>query len=87
MLFRSLEREIYCQVEGDERIRPEFDTLKKEMCRIIRRGGNRRARQLAMNFSAGLSDTYFKDRGIDLEFSEIQEMFHQHLYAQCILDM
>ena len=34
-----LEREIYRQVEGDEYVRPEFDTLKKEMCRIIKRGG------------------------------------------------
>ena len=82
-----LEREIYRQVEGDERVRSEFDTLKKEMCRIIKHGGNRKARQLVMDFSAGLSDACFKGRGIDLEFSEIQEMFYQHLYAECILDM
>ena len=82
-----LEREIYRQVEGDERVRSEFDTLKKEMCRIIKHGGNRKPRQLVMDFSAGLSDACFKGRGIDLEFSEIQEMFYQHLYAECILDM
>lgn len=83
----KLQRAVYKLVEGDESIRQEFETLKKDVCKRIRSRRDRQAFQLGRDFANHLSEEYFRSKGMDLGFEVIQHYFCSHVYAQCILDI
>ncbi|MDE5825461.1 MAG: hypothetical protein K2N44_05115 [Lachnospiraceae bacterium] len=81
------QRAIYKLVEEDESIRQEFEMLKKDVCQKIRNRRDKQAFQLGGDFAKHLSKEYFRNKGIDLDFEDIQGYFCSHVYAQCILDI
>lgn len=81
------ERAIYGIVKEDTAIRQEFNCLKKNVGEMIKIKSMEQVYQLSYDFIEQLSIDYFKNKGIDLELSDIKSKFAAHVYAQCILDV
>lgn len=80
-------RVIYNTIKEDVTISQEFEQLKKDVSKMIKGGKTRQAYQLCHDFVDKLSIDYFRNKGIDLEFSDIRSNFSEQLYAQCVLDV
>lgn len=78
---------IYNVVKEDENLRAEFEELKKNVCKKLKRGSRRQAIQFGIDFVENLKEDYFRNKGVDFDFEMIRDSFCEALYEQCILDI
>lgn len=77
---------IYKIIKEDESMRKEFDSLKEDVCKLIKSRKTKQAYQRGRDFMEQLPDNYFEDKETDLGTDLDTSTFAEYIYAQCILD-
>lgn len=77
---------IYKIIRDDESVGEEFDSLKEEVCKLIKSRKTKQAYQRSHTFIEQLPDGYFEDKQTDLGTDLDIATFSEYIYAQCILD-
>lgn len=78
---------IYDTFSKDESLQEKFDSLKSEVCKLVKRKKNVEIYQLCSDFVDSLPTEYLKKKEINLEVNRIKNILAEQLYAQCILDI
>lgn len=78
---------VYDTINEDIDIQEEFISLKKEVCKCIKKNRTSEIFQLCSEFVDSLPSDYFSIRKIELDINEIKDNLEEQVYAQCILDV
>lgn len=78
---------MYKIIKEDEQIGQKLDSLKSEVCRLIRSQKTRQAYQRCHDFIKQLPDHYFEDKKMGLGTDMDISTFIEYIYAQCELDV
>ena len=78
---------VYDTINEDICLREEFNSLKKEVCKCIKKNRNSQILPLCSEFVDSLPIDYFNVRKIELDINKIKDMLEEQVYAQCMLDV
>lgn len=78
---------IYDTINEDICLQEEFKSLKKEVCKCIKKNRNSQIFPLCSEFIDRLPNDYFNIRNIELDINKIKDMLEEQVYAQCMLDV
>ncbi|MDE7423929.1 MAG: hypothetical protein K2N51_09580 [Lachnospiraceae bacterium] len=78
---------IYDTINEDICLQEEFNSLKKEVCKCIKKNRTSEILPLCSEFIDRLPTDYFNVRNIEIDIDEIKDCLEEQIYAQCILDV